>query len=96
MSSSIIAAAFEHWRSIRADYELVKESAFRRAEAATNGALLTAEAQARGIDAWSLFQGPEARAMKWASEELRDHWQSHPRVTFAQYEREQSYRMEEW
>lgn len=96
MASSIIAAAFEHWRSVRADYELVKESAFRHAEAATNGVLLNAEAMAKGIDAWSLFQGPEARAQRWASEELRDHWRTHPRVTFAQYEREQSYRQEEW
>lgn len=96
MASSIIAQAFERWRNVRADYELVKESAFRCAEAATSGALLNAEARARGIDAWSLFQGPEARAQRWASEELRDHWRTHPRVTFAQYEKEQSYRQEEW
>lgn len=90
MPSAIISQAFAHWRQVREDYELLKESAYQRADQATGGNLLNAEAKRRGIDSWSLFQGPQSRADRWASEELRDHWRTHPRVTFAQYEREQA------
>ncbi|WP_348665909.1 hypothetical protein [uncultured Microbacterium sp.] len=52
------------------------------------GALLNAEGRARNIDALSLFMGNTARAHRYASEELREWWETHPRVTFAMFERQ--------
>lgn len=87
MSSLIIRAAFDQWREIRDEYQLVLEAHFRAADQATGGNLLNRDARARGISSWSLFMGPEVRAQRWASEELKYHWVSHPRVTFAAYEK---------
>jgi len=86
-SSLIIRAAFDQWREVREEYQLVLEAHYRAADDATGGNLLTRDARKRGITSWSLFMGQESRAQKWASEELKYHWQSHPRVTFAAYEK---------
>ena len=86
-SSLIIRAAFDSWREVRREYQLVLEAHYRVADQATGGNLLTRDARARGVSSWSLFMGQESRAQKWASEELKYHWQSHPRVTFAAYEK---------
>ena len=48
--------------------------------------MLNRAGQAAGIGPRSLFTGPEARARKYASEELREHWQSPPRPTAAHFE----------
>lgn len=55
------------------------------AESATNGHMLTPAGTARGISARSLFLGPVARAGKWASPELLEWWETHPRMTFAEF-----------
>jgi hypothetical protein len=85
---SLIAEAFADWRICRAEYDQVLYSQYQRAEDATNGRLVNAEGRARGIDPLSLFMGTNARAMRWASEELIEHWRSHPRTTFASFERQ--------
>jgi hypothetical protein len=54
---------------------------WRAAEAATNGYLLNRAGQRRGIDERSLFAGPESRVLKYASAELIEWFQSHPRPT---------------
>ncbi len=54
---------------------------WRAAEAATNGFMLNRAGQRRGIDERSLFTGPESRVLKYASAELIDWFQSHPRPT---------------
>jgi hypothetical protein len=51
------------------------------AEAATKGYLLSRAGQRRGIDERSLFTGPESRVLKYASAELIEWFQSHPRPT---------------
>jgi hypothetical protein len=55
------------------------------AEAATRGVMLNRAGKAAGIDERSLFTGPESRARRYASEELLNHWQSHPRPTSAYF-----------
>ncbi|MBA9003744.1 phage minor capsid protein [Thermomonospora cellulosilytica] len=55
------------------------------AEAATRGHMVTREGQARGIDPKSLFTGPEARARRWASDDLKAWWDEHGRLTFEEF-----------
>lgn len=54
---------------------------WRAAEAATNGYMLNRAGQRDGIDERSLFAGPESRVRKYASPELIEWFQSHPRPT---------------
>jgi hypothetical protein len=51
------------------------------AEAATNGYMLNRAGQRGGIDERSLFTGPESRVRKYASPELIEWFESHPRPT---------------
>ena len=51
------------------------------AEAATNGYMLNRAGQRGGIDEHSLFVGPESRVRKYASPELIEWFESHPRPT---------------
>lgn len=86
--SVIIRAAFAQWRECRSEYNEHLYAAYTRAEEATNGALLNAEGRAADVDALSLFMGNEARAHRYASPELLEHWESFPRVTFEQFEQQ--------
>lgn len=84
---SIISEAFNAWRECRAEYDDTLYAQFDAAEAATNGAMLNARGRERGIDPFSLFMGNQTRALAYASEELVEYWEKHPRVTFAMFER---------
>lgn len=55
------------------------------AENATRGHLLTPEGRSQGVDPKSLFQGNTVRSNKWASDELKEYWQSNPRKTYTQF-----------
>lgn len=59
------------------------EMEFAAAEAATNGYMLNRRGLEAGINERTLFRGPEARARKYASEELLNYWQTHARPTEA-------------
>jgi hypothetical protein len=59
--------------------------AWLQAEAATNGYLLNREGRAKNVDPRSLFSGPEARARRYASDELLAWWDAHGRPTFADW-----------
>lgn len=85
---SIIQDAFSDWRECRAEYDAILYAQFEAAEEATNGAMLNVRGREKGIDPFSLFMGPELRALAYASEELVEHWAQHPRVTFAKFERQ--------
>ncbi|KAB1883652.1 hypothetical protein F6W70_13730 [Microbacterium maritypicum] len=85
---SIISEAFNAWRECRAEYDDTLYAQYEAAEAATNGAMLNARGRQKGIDPFSLFMGNERRALAYASEELVEHWQSHPRVTFEKFEKQ--------
>ena len=52
-----------------------------QAEAETNGYMLNKAGKAAGIDERSLFTGPQSRVAKYASRELRDYFDAHPRPT---------------
>jgi hypothetical protein len=54
---------------------------WRDAEAATNGYVLNRTGLREGIDERSLFAGPESRVRKYASPELIEWFESHPRPT---------------
>lgn len=55
------------------------------AESATRGNLLNKRGRAAGIEPFSLWQGPESRAMAYASWELAEFWQKSPRCTVQRY-----------
>lgn len=84
--SALVQAGFAAYRAARDAYDAVLTLAYDRAESATNGALLNARGRAKGIDPASLFLGPAVHAYAYASPELVEHWEKHPRVTFAEFE----------
>jgi hypothetical protein len=55
------------------------------AEAETKGYMLNKAGRAAGIDERSLFTGPESRVAKYASRELLDFFDTHPRPTRASF-----------
>ena len=57
------------------------EAAWRDAENATRGNMLNRRGREAGVNERSLFRGSEARARKYASEELLNYWEHHPRPT---------------
>lgn len=85
---SLIRDGFDAWRECRAAYEETRNAQYIAAEGATNGAMLNARGRAKSIDPLSLFMGNEARALAYASEELIEHWHTHPRIPFATFERQ--------
>jgi hypothetical protein len=72
-------------QALRRAYKEQISVAYVQAEAATNGHMLTPAGQAAGIDPYSLFSGPRARAAKWASDELKEWWEQNGRPTFAEF-----------
>lgn len=87
-TSATFAAAIDAWRECREAYALHLEAAYERADRACRGVLLNHRGRLAGISSESLFLGPRTRAYAYASDELRDHWTEHPRVTFAEFERQ--------
>lgn len=55
------------------------------AERDCRGHLLNKAGHSAGIDPRDLWTGPTARAARYASEELLDFWDAHPRITRTQY-----------
>ena len=86
--SAIFALAADEWRRMKEQYDLYHEAAYEQAETACNGVLLNERGKKAGVDAYSLFKGPWARARAYASEELIEHWSRHPRLTVAEFERQ--------
>ncbi|OZB80560.1 MAG: hypothetical protein B7X32_19130, partial [Microbacterium sp. 13-71-7] len=86
--SPILRDAFAHQRRLRDDFSAVRLQQYIDAENATNGALLNAAGRRRRIDPMRLFLSNRAFAYCYASEELRDWWAEHPRITFPDYERQ--------
>ncbi|MHB1433608.1 MAG: hypothetical protein ACYCVZ_16040, partial [Streptosporangiaceae bacterium] len=58
---------------------------YLNAERECNGVLLNALGRARLADAWQLWTGPAWLAERYASEELREWWLTHPRLTVTEY-----------
>ena len=73
--SAIMRAAFERWKEMRDEFELVRHAQYERAVAELRGELLSPRGRAEHIDPYSLFMGPASRARAYASEELWEWWQ---------------------
>lgn len=85
---SIVSDAFSAWRECRAEYDETLYQQYMAAEEATNGAMLNARGREKGIDPFTLFMGNQTRALAYASEELVEHWETHPRITYAMFEQQ--------
>lgn len=70
---------------IRYRYRQETARAYVDAENETRGHMLSRQGEARGIDPANLFHGPEARARKWASDELKEYWDLNGRLTLDDY-----------
>lgn len=70
---------------VRRLYDEWIEVQFISAERYTRGVLVNAEGRSAGIDGRSLLSGPAARAMRWASDELKSWWERHPRMTLTEF-----------
>jgi hypothetical protein len=88
--SPILRDAFAEQKRLRAELGMMRLQAYIDAEAATNGALLNREGRRRRIDPMSLFTHNRYYANRYASDELLEWWQDHPRITYPDYE-QQSY-----
>ncbi len=78
--------ARERREPITSEWEQAAYAQYLMAERETNGYLLSRAGLAAGIDPWpALWTGPETRAMKYASEELREFWWHQRRITVCQY-----------
>lgn len=74
MTSAIFAEAAELWAEMKLEHEQWVEWQIAQANGTCKGALLNKAGRDAGISSASLFTGPESRAMKYASEELKEHW----------------------
>jgi hypothetical protein len=88
--SYLVREALAAWRDCRTDFELYREHAFDAAHEATHGVLLNQRGLKAGVDPWSLFIGNDVRARAYASRELTDWWEDHPRLTFERFEQQWS------
>ena len=73
---------------IREDYRLYVEAAYVAAERDCRGVLLNRRGIASVGHPRELFSGPKRRAYAYASEELRNWWEEHGRLTFTEYRRQ--------
>lgn len=71
--------------TVRRLYEDDLRRQYLDAERVTRGHLLTPEGRSKGIDPKELFQGSSIRSNKWASDELKEYWNTHPRKTYTQF-----------
>ena len=69
----------------RRTWEEGAHAQYLAADAVCRGVLLSRAGKRAGVSEWSLWRGPEPRAMKYASEELREFWYANPRVTVDGY-----------
>lgn len=83
--SAIMDAAFETYRMMRADFELYRHARFLRAHTELCGELLNIAGGA-DIDPVTLFMGPWSRVDLYASEELKDRFAQHGRLTVDEFE----------
>lgn len=79
-------ARFARWQK-RAEYDDYVHAAWLQAELDCRGVLLSRDGLASGVEPAALWSMPEPRAMRLASEELRDWWAANERMTYAQWQK---------
>ncbi|KUF19910.1 phage capsid protein [Streptomyces silvensis] len=83
-------------REARALYDEYVYRQYLAAEAATNGYLLNKKAKAAGHDPVSLFSGPARIAYARASDELKEWWAQHGRLTQAEFIEQATGKPQRW
>lgn len=73
-------------RAARAEYDLWVHAQWLAAEAACNGYLLSAAGRNLVADPAALWPMARRLSDRYASEELRDWWADHPKMTFAEWQ----------
>lgn len=69
-------------RRLYADHVRIQ---YLAAEQHTRGHMLSSIARSRGVDPQTLFSGPSRRAYGWASDDLKEFWEQHPRMTYVEF-----------
>lgn len=77
--STIFAEAAYLWQLMNQEFEEHRNAAYWTAERETNGNLVNKAGKAKGVAAMALFTGRQDYAYRYASRELLDHWEKHPR-----------------
>lgn len=83
-----VAAHKAYRHAMYAEWRDGFEADFAAAEAATVGYWFSEAGRAAGINPERLWTGTEEWAMAMASEELKNFWETRPRVTVWQYKRQ--------
>jgi hypothetical protein len=86
VASAIFTKAAQDWAAMNYEYLRHVDYQYLAAVEATNGVLVNQEGKVDRIDGFSLFRGTESRAKRYASEELLEFWEQHPRLTLREYE----------
>jgi hypothetical protein len=86
--SVIFEEAAALWSEMSLDFFNYVDDCYNKALEVTNGVLVNAEGRAKKIDGYILFRSTKAFASKYASEELIEWWQTSPRLTMKEYERQ--------
>lgn len=84
--SLIFEEAARQYRLMKEDWWAHVDAAYRLAETETNGVLVNKAGREKGIHGTALFTSNHAYAMKYASEELKDHWLTYPRPSLQKFE----------
>jgi hypothetical protein len=83
-------------REARALYDEYVYRQYLAAEDACNGYLLNKKAQAAGVNPATLFSGPARIAYARASDELKEWWQEHGRLTQAEFIEQVTGKSQRW
>lgn len=67
---------------LRARYEEYVDREWMAAEEYSNGFMVNDDGRRAGVTARGLFTGSEARAYRYATDEVKYYWQDHPRLSF--------------
>jgi hypothetical protein len=72
----------------RQAWESAAHAQYLQADEVCRGNLVNRRGCAARVTDWSLWSGPASRALRYATEELREFWYTHPRVTVEAYRRQ--------
>lgn len=86
--TTIFGKAAELWSEMQTEYQAYVDASYDKALEACNGVLVNKAARALHIDGYSLFQGTQQRAYRYASPELIEYWAKTSRHTIASFEQE--------
>jgi hypothetical protein len=86
LSSTIFENAARQWHEMRSDFLGHVDNEYDKALEACSGVLVNKEGRALHVDGYTLFTGTQRRADKYASEELKEYWGTHPRLSLEDYE----------